>query len=426
MKIPFKYTIKNFTSRKLTTFITIFGVALVVFVFAAVLMMAYGIQKTLIATGLPDNVLITRKAANGEISSIIEGEAQDVIRTLSHIAVNKNGKQIISKEPVVIINLEKISGGMSNVTVRGVSEVIFDLRPQVKIVEGRMFNFGLRELIVGSAVTNRFRGAKMGDIVKFAGDNWQIVGVFDSDGSGFDSEMWGDSQALLNAFNRGNAVSSLTLKLDNVNNFKEFKKNFEFDRRLQQFEAKIEQKYFEEQSELMANFIRILGIFITVIFSFGATIGAMITMYAAVANRTVEVGTLRALGFKRRSILVVFLIESLVIAISGGIVGLFLASFLQFFNISTLNFGSFAELSFGFSLSPTIVISSLLFAVLMGILGGFLPSVRELKKIADEALQRAATVESVLVVKRTGHEVNMEFGRDMWYHDLMSLPIAGN
>jgi ABC-type antimicrobial peptide transport system permease subunit len=389
MKIPFKYTIKNFTSRKLTTFITIFGVALVVFVFAAVLMMAYGIQKTLIATGLPDNVLITRKAANGEISSIIEGEAQDVIRTLPHIALNKDGKQIMSKEPVVIINLKKFSGGVSNVTVRGVSDVIFDLRPQVKITEGRMFNFGLRELIVGSAVTTRFNGAKIGDLVKFAGDNWQIVGVFDSDGSGFDSEMWGDSQALLNAFNRGSAVSSLTLKLDNVNNFKEFKKNFNFDRRLQQFDAKIEQKYFEEQSELMANFIRILGIFITVIFSFGATIGAMITMYAAVANRTVEVGVLRALGFKRRSILVVFLIESLVIAISGGIVGLFLASFLQFFNISTLNFGSFAELSFGFSLSPTIVISSLLFAVLMGILGGFLPSVRAARLNIVNALRAA-------------------------------------
>jgi ABC-type lipoprotein release transport system permease subunit len=389
MKIPFKYTIKNFTSRKLTTFITIFGVALVVFVFAAVLMMAYGIQKTLIATGLPDNVLITRKAANGEISSIIEGEVRDVIRTLTHIATNKDGKQIISGEPVVIINLEKFSGGVSNVTVRGVSDVIFDLRPQVKIVEGRMFNFGLRELIVGSAVTSRFQGAKIGDVVKFAGDNWQIVGVFDSDGSGFDSEMWGDSQALLNAFNRGSAVSSLTLKLDDVKNFEAFKKNFEFDRRLQQFEAKIEQKYFEEQSELMANFIRILGIFITVIFSFGATIGAMITMYAAVANRTVEVGTLRALGFKRRSILVVFLIESLVIAISGGIVGLFLASFLQFFNISTLNFGSFAELSFGFSLSPSIVIYSLLFAVLMGILGGFLPSVRAARLNIVNALRAA-------------------------------------
>lgn len=389
MKIPFKYTIKNFTSRKLTTFITIFGVALVVFVFAAVLMMAYGIQKTLIATGLPDNVLITRKAANGEISSLVDGETQDVIRTLSHISVGKGGKQIISKEPVAIINLEKFGGGVSNVTVRGVSDVIFELRPQVKIIEGRMFNFGLRELIVGSAVTGRFQGAKIGDEVKFAGDRWKIVGVFDSDGSGFDSEMWGDSEQLLNAFNRGNTVSSVTLKLDNVNNFKNFKKNFEFDRRLHQFEPKIEQKYFEEQSELMANFIRILGIFITIIFSFGATIGAMITMYAAVANRTIEVGTLRALGYKRRSILIVFLIESLVIAISGGIIGIILASFLQFFSISTLNFGSFSELAFSFSLSPSIIISSLIFATLMGIIGGFLPSVRAARLNIVNALRAA-------------------------------------
>jgi putative ABC transport system permease protein len=376
MKIPFKYTIKNFTSRKLTTFITIFGVALVVFVFTAVLMMAYGIQKTLIATGQPDNVIITRKAANGEISSLVDGETQDVIRTLPHIAVDKNGKQIISKEPVVIINLEKFGGGMSNVTVRGVSDVVLELRPQVKIIEGQMFNFGLRELIVGSGVTGRFKGAAIGDEVKFAGDNWKIVGIFDSEGSGFDSEMWGDSGQLLNAFNRGNTISSMTLKLDDKKNFNDFKKQFEFDKRLQQFEPKIEQKYFEEQSEFMAAFIRIIGIIITVIFSVGATIGAMITMYAAVANRTVEVGTLRAIGFKRRSILVVFLIESLVIAITGGVIGIFLASFLQFFNISTLNFQSFSELAFSFSLSPSIIITSLIFAILMGIIGGFLPSVR--------------------------------------------------
>ncbi|MGB5289076.1 MAG: ABC transporter permease [Ignavibacteriaceae bacterium] len=389
MKIPFKYTVKNFTSRKLTTFITIFGVALVVFVFTAVLMMADGIQQTLKATGQPDNVLITRKAANGEISSLVDGETQDVIRTLSHIALDKEGRQIISKEPVVIINSEKVTGGLSNITVRGVSEPILELRPQVKIIEGRIFSFGLRELIVGSGVTERFKGTKIGDEVKFAGDNWKIVGVFDTDGSGFDSEMWGDSQALLNAFNRGNTVSSLTLKLDNVNNFKDFKKNFEFDRRLQQYEAKIEQQYFEEQSELMANFIRILGIFITVIFSFGATIGATITMYAAVANRTVEVGVLRALGYKRRSILIVFLIESLVIAITGGLIGIFLASFLQFFNISTLNFGSFAELAFSFSLSPSIIISSIIFAVLMGIIGGFLPSVRAARLNIVNALRAA-------------------------------------
>ena len=376
MKIPIKYTLKNFTSRKLTTFITIFGVALVVFVFTAVLMMAYGIQKTLKATGLPDNVLITRKAANGEISSLVDGETQDVIRTLSHIAVDNQGKQIISKEPVVIINLKKYAGGVSNVTVRGVSDIIFELRPQIKIVEGRMFNFGLRELIVGSSITKDFIGAKIGDEVKFAGDNWKIVGKFDSDGSGFDSEMWGDSEQLLNAFNRGNTVSSVTLKLDNINNFAAFSKNFKFDKRLQQFEAKIEQQFFEEQSELMANFIRILGIFITIIFSFGAVIGAMITMYASVANRTIEVGTLRAIGYKRRSILTVFLIESLFIAITGGVIGILLASILQFFNVSTLNFGSFSEISFNFSLSSSIILSSLIFAVAMGIIGGFLPSVR--------------------------------------------------
>ena len=389
MKIPFKYTIKNFTSRKLTTFITIFGVALVVFVFTAVLMMAYGIQKTLIATGQPDNVIVTRKAATGEITSIVDGETQDVIRSLPYIDVDKNGNQIISKEPVVVINLEKFSGGMSNVTVRGVSDLVLELRPQVKIIEGQMFQFGLRELIVGSGVTGKFKGAAIGDQVKFAGDNWKIVGIFDSEGSGFDSELWGDSQQLLNAFNRGNSVSSMTLKLDDVSNFDIFKKQFEFDKRLQQFEPKIEQKYFEEQSEFMAAFIKIIGIVITVIFSFGAMIGAAITMYAAVANRTVEVGTLRALGFKRRSILVVFLIESLVIAITGGVIGIFLASFLQFFNISTLNFQSFSELAFSFSLSPSIIITSLIFAVLMGIVGGFLPSVRAARLKIVNALRAA-------------------------------------
>ena len=387
MKIPFKYTIKNFTSRKLTTFITIFGVALVVFVFTAVLMMAYGIQKTLKATGQQDNVIITRKAATGEITSLVDGETQDIVRSLSYIAVDDNGKQIISKEPVVIINLEKIGGGMSNVSVRGVSDVVFELRPQVKIVEGRMFNFGLRELIVGSGVTKKFNGAAIGDEVKFAGDNWKIVGVFDSDGSGFDSEMWGDSQALLNAFNRGSTISSMTLKLDNAKNFDDFKKQFEFDRRLQQFEPKIEQQYFEEQSEFMAAFIRIIGLVITVIFSIGAMIGAAITMYAAVANRTIEVGTLRALGFKRSSILFVFLVESLVIALTGGVIGIVLASFLQFINISTLNFQSFSELAFSFSLSPSIIFWSFVFTVVMGIIGGFFPSIRAARMKIVNALR---------------------------------------
>ncbi len=269
MKIPFKYSLKNFKSRKLTTLITLLGIALVVFVFAAVLMMAYGVEKTLVSTGLEDNVLIARKAANGEISSIIPGDIQNVIRTLPFIAKTEDGTQIISNEPVVVINLDRSGGGMSNITVRGVSAPIKNLRPQVKLIEGRWFNAGTKELIVGTSINSRFEGADIGDKIRFAGDFWTIVGIFDSDGSGFDSELWGDSFQLLDSFNRGNSVSTLTLKLENADKFDLFRSAFEADRRLQQFEPKIERAFFEEQSEFLANFIRILGIFITVIFSLG-------------------------------------------------------------------------------------------------------------------------------------------------------------
>lgn len=363
-------------TRRLTTGITVLGVALVVFVFAAVLMMAYGVQKTLVATGSDENVLIARKAANGEISSIIDRETASVILTLPHIARAGDGAPIFSGEPVAIINLEKLEGsGVSNVTVRGVSQQAFALRPQVRLTQGRLFNPGSRELVAGAAVERRFAGAKIGDVVRFAGDNWTVVGLIDAGGAGFDSEMWGDADQLLDAFNRS-AFSTLTFKLDRPDAYGDFVAAFDREPRLQQFEPKTERRFFEEQSELMAGFIRILGIFITVIFSAGATIGAMITMYAAVANRTVEVGTLRALGFRRRSVLSAFLTESILLSGIGGLVGLAFASFLQFFAISTLNFGSFSELEFSFALSPSIVISSLLFSLLMGLLGGFLPAVR--------------------------------------------------
>jgi len=384
MQIPFRYSLKNFTKRRLTNIITVSGVALVVFVFAAVLMMAYGIQKTLQDTGTKDNVLISRKSSTGEITSIIDGDTQNIISSLPYIEKAPDGNQIISYEPVVVINLEKVGGGMSNITVRGVSPEIKLLRPQAKLLEGRMFKWGTRELIVGSGLTDRFEGAKIGDKIRFAGDSWTIVGIFGTDGSGFDSEFWGDSKQLLDAFNRGNTISTMTLKLTTASDFDKFKRKFEADQRLQQFEPEIEQKYYEKQSELMSNFIKYLGIFITIIFSLGATIGAMITMYSAVANRTREIGTLRALGFRRRNIMAVFLSESVIISFAGGVLGLILASFLQFFSISTLNFTSFSELQFSFAVSPSIIISSLIFSVAMGIIGGFLPSVRaSRKKIVD-------------------------------------------
>jgi ABC-type antimicrobial peptide transport system permease subunit len=347
-----------------------------VFVFAAVLMMAYGVEKTLVATGSPDNIKVARKSSQGEISSIVEGETVNLIKTLPHIATTPEGKQIISGEPCVIINLYIKSGGMSNISVRGVSQEVNFLRPQIKIAQGRMFNPSLRELIVGKAVNKKFGGADIGSKVKFAGDYWTVVGIFEDNGSGFESEMWGDANQMLNAFNRGSAVSTLTLKLDDMKNFEQFKRAFAADKRLLQFEVMTEQRFFEMQSEFLAVFIRILGTFITIIFSFGATIGATITMYAAVANRTIEIGTMRSLGFSRRSILTVFMAESLMIAMIGAVVGIILASLLQFFSISTLNWNSFSDLTFSFALNPSIIISCLIFALFMGMLGGFLPAAR--------------------------------------------------
>jgi putative ABC transport system permease protein len=390
MKIPFIYILRNLLSRRLTTAITIFGVALVVFVFAAVLMMAHGVERTLIKTGSEDNVLVARKAANGEIASIITRETANIILAMDHVARDAEGKPLATTDVVVVINLPKVGlGGLTNVTVRGVSPGAFQIRPSVTLVEGRMFRWGAREIIVGTAAARRIEGAQIGRELKFGGDRWTIVGRFDAGGNAFDSEIWGDVDQLQSVFGRQGTYSTMTFRLKSPQDFESCKDAFSRDNRLQQFEPKPERQFFEEQSETMAAFIRILGIVITSIFSIGSAIGAMITMYAAVANRTVEIGTLRALGFQRRSILIAYLVESATLALIGGLIGLFFASFLQLFTVSTINFDSFAELAFSFALSPSIILWSIVFALCMGLIGGFLPSVRAARLNIVNALRSA-------------------------------------
>lgn len=387
MQIPLKYILRSSSSRRLTTVITILGIALVVFVFTAVLMMANGVEKTLRSTGSDDNLIVARKAAMSEIMSILDRDAAGIISNMPLVASFADGRPMSSKEAVVIINLNKISApGISNVIVRGVESAAFPLRPQVRIVQGQMFRWGAREVIAGAGITHRFTGAQIGEKMKFGGDLWTVVGIFEADGSGFESEVWGDSNQIMDAFKRS-SFSTITMRLKQPDDLSEIAAAFESDNRLQYFVAKREKKFFEEQSEMMAKFIRILGIFVTIIFSTGATIGAMITMYGAVANRTVEIGTLRALGFFRRSILLAFLSESFVLSLAGGIAGLGLASLLQFFSISTLNFGSFSELAFSFALSPSIIATSLGFSLLMGLIGGFLPALRASRLNIIQALR---------------------------------------
>lgn len=387
MQIPYKYILRSSVSRRLTTVITMLGIALVVFVFTAVLMMADGIQETLRSTGSDDNVVVARKAAMSEIMSIIDREAAGIVTNMPQVARAADGRPLSSKEVVVIINLAKLGAdGISNVTVRGVEEAAFRLRPQVRIVEGRMFRWGAREIIAGAGITKRFVGAQIGERIKFGGDLWTVVGIFDTEGTGFDSEIWGDLNQVADAFKR-QSLSTVTFRIKNPDDLSDLVDAYEADNRLQYFIPKREKKFFEEQSEMMAKFIRILGLFITVIFSTGATIGAMITMYGSVANRTVEIGTLRALGFRRRSILLAFLAEALVLSFAGGALGLGLASLLRFFTISTLNFGSFSELAFSFALSPSIAAAALGFSLLMGLLGGFLPALRAARLDIIQALR---------------------------------------
>lgn len=388
MKIPLYYIWKNFRSRKLTTGITIAGISLVVFVFAAVLMMAGGIKQTLSSTGAADNVIVTRKSSTGEVTSIIDRAAADLISTMPYVRKDASGKAMMSNDAVTIINAPKRGGGMSNLTIRGISEPSMTIRNKVTITKGRMFTFGSRELIVGNAIATKFENVNIGDKIKFAGDYWTIVGQMDVEKSGFESELWCDAIQLMQVFNR-DAYSTLTFKQTPNSTIEQMKASFAGDKRLNQFEPENEQRYYEKQSEMMRLFIEILGITITIIFSVGAIIGAVITMYASVANRTSEIGTLRALGFQRLSVMTAFLIEAIITSLLGGIAGLFIASFLQFFTISTLNFASFAELSFSFTLEPIDIAWSLGFSLLMGILGGFLPSLRAARMNILAALRSA-------------------------------------
>jgi ABC-type antimicrobial peptide transport system permease subunit len=382
MKLLFAYTFRNLAVRKLTTSLTVVGMGLVVFVFAAMMMFAYGIEKTLTDTGSDDNAILVRKAATSETVSLVMRSDATLALTQPEIAVGSDGAPIGVAEIVILVSPNKIgSGEAANVIMRGTSEAAMTLRPNIKL-EGRMFTPGTSEIIAGRSAAKNFEGCQIGGRMRFAERDWIVVGTFDAGGSGFDSEVWGDVNQVQQAFRR-TIFSSVTVRLKDRSQFDQLKQRMESDPRMT-VDVKGEKEYYAAQSEMMASFITIMGIVISVVFSAGAMIGAMITMYSAVANRTAEIGTLRAIGFARFRILVVFMLESLWIALLGAVLGLSAASLMSFVTVSTTNWGSFSELAFSFALSPGIVIGSLIFAIAMGLIGGFLPAVRASRaKIVD-------------------------------------------
>ena len=386
MTVPVSYSFRNLWKRRLTTILTVAGMALVVFVFAAVLMMAAGLQKTLVETGSPNNVVVVRKGSASEVMSSIERNSASIVEMLPQVAAGTRGQPMLARESVVLIALkkrgEKQASSHSNVLVRGIQVESLPLRPQVKLVAGRMLRMGSSEVIVGNSIAKRFQGVGLQQTLSWGARTWTVVGIFDAGNTGFGSEIWGDVDQVMQAFRRP-VYSSLLFRLSSPDAFDAVKMTVENDPRLT-LEAKRETRYYADQSEMMAMFLRILGTSLTMIFSVGAIIGAMITMYSAVANRTAEIGTLRALGFRRRNILLAFLTESLLLGFIGGGVGLFFASFMQFMTISTVNFQTFSELAFQFTLTSGIIVESMVFALLMGLIGGVLPALRASRlKIVD-------------------------------------------
>jgi putative ABC transport system permease protein len=373
--VPFSYSFRNLWTRRLTTVLTASGMALVVFVFAAILMLANGLRNTLVETGSYDNVVVIRKGSNAEVQSGVSRYQASIMETEPAVALGSDGRPLLAKELVVLISLSKRNtNAPSNVVVRGIGANSLALRPQVNVVAGRMPRFGSAEIIAGSSIAKRFAGGGIGETLRFGTQAWLVVGVFDAGNTGFNSEIWGDADQLMQVFHRP-AYSSVIFKLRDSAEFKAVKERIEGDPRLT-VEAKRENRYYEEQSEMMAKFLRILGTVLTIIFSLGAIIGAMITMYSAVATRTGEIGTMRALGFNRMSIMGAFVIESLLLGLIGGCLGLFFASFLQLLTISTMNFQTFSELAFSFTITAGIVWQGLAFSLIMGFVGGVLPAFR--------------------------------------------------
>jgi ABC-type antimicrobial peptide transport system permease subunit len=388
MGLLFQYSIRNLATRRLTTLLTVLGMALVVFVFAAVLMLAHGLEKTLVDTGSEENIFVTRDASTAETVSILDRDQAGIVMAQPEIAVEGDGTPIATKEIVVLIAAEKRSNSdEANVVIRGTEEEVFRLRKGIRLVKGRMFAPGTSELIAGASTARNFKNCGLGERLRFAEREWAVVGVFDGGGTGFDSELWGDAEQVQQAFRRP-IYSSVTARLRDKGSFEEMEKRLEADPRLT-VEVEREIEYYAKQSRATATFIRVIGLVVTIIFSIGAVLGAMITMYAAVSNRTSEIGTLRAIGFTRRTVLAVFLVEALALGLLGGAAGIAGASFLSFITVSTTNWDTFSEIAFGFELSPDIVIGSFLFAIVMGVVGGFLPAVRASRARIVESLRAA-------------------------------------
>jgi putative ABC transport system permease protein len=386
--IPFIYNVRSLRARKTTTLLTAGGVAGVVFVLSAALMLQAGVRETLGRAGSKDHAIVLRKGSASEMASVIPIASAAIIRAAPGVRHGSDGAPLAIGELVLIKYVERVGTTKgANLQIRGVPANVVELRPGVHIIEGRAANPGTNEAIVGRAVRGKFKGLDLGQAFEIRKDRQvQIVGVFDAQGSSIESELWTDLDTARAAFGREGVVSTLRVQLESPAALETFRAAVEQDRQLG-VEVLREDRFFEQQSEGTATFLGSMGILIAVFASFGAMIGAASTMYAAVNQRRRETGILRALGFGRRQILACFLLESLLVALAGGVLGALASLGMVFAKFSMMSIASFSQVVFGFHPTPGIAIASVLVGGMMGVAGGFLPAVRAARVSPTEAMR---------------------------------------
>jgi putative ABC transport system permease protein len=372
--------------RKGTAGMTAMGIAMVVAVFVMTMAIAQGFRGALVASGSNENAILLRKGATSETVSAVLKPQLPLIESMPQVARTADGHALASPELVVIISLPRASDGHpANVPLRGVGPRAFEVRNTLQFVEGRRFTPGTREINVGKQAVARFTGLTLGSDVKFGGVAWKVVGIFTADDASFESEVWGDVDLMMPAFQR-NGYQSVTVKLVDPSAFDSFQAAVGNDPRLD-LKPNRERDYYEGQSETTGTLIRVFAIFVTAILSIGAVFGAVNTMYAAVAYRTREIGTLRALGFSRLRIVTAFLAESVALALVGGVVGCIIALPVHGLSTGAMNMTSFSELAFKFRITPALLAGGLLFSAVMGAVGGLLPAVRAARIPVARALR---------------------------------------
>ena len=388
MAIPLSYNVRNVRNRWQVTLLAISGIALVVAVFTVLMSMSEGFAIALRATGRTGNAMIVQRGSASELTSWIPQDQKNLIMVRDEVARGADGQPLASPEVVIVTMKPKKDGEPTNITVRGVVPRAFEVREGIKIVQGQNFTPGLYQVIVGEKIAARVQGLDVGQKVKLQKREWEVVGVFTSQGGAFESEIWGDADVMGPEFGRSGGTNAMSVRLKDGTDAAALDRWIKSNPQMQ-LQAVPERKYYDDQAGPLASILRKLATFVAFIMGIGAVFGAMNTMYAVVAARTREIGTLRALGFSRRAILFSFVVEAATLALVGGAIGCLLALPMNGYSTGTGQTQSFSELAFAFRITPEIMMLCMAFAAAMGIVGGLLPAFRGARLPITAALREA-------------------------------------